>query len=117
MARFGILLLLGSLLLGCATEEDRWRNRCDLSDRELLARLDLKRITDSLVVTLCPGADKRKTTVNYQPEDSILVADVVNVQTLAAGTLGWRSAKFSKGAFTTSAGCRFVKLKPFVTSS
>jgi hypothetical protein len=98
MARFGILLLLGSLLLGCATEEDRWRNRCDLSDRELLARLDLKRITDSLVVTLCPDADKKKTIVNYQPEDPILVADVVNVQTLAAGTLGLALGEILKGS-------------------
>jgi hypothetical protein len=81
-------MLLGGLLLGCATEEDRWRHQCDLSDRELLASLDLKKITDSLVVTLCPALDKRKTTVNYQPEDSILVADVVNVQTLTAGTFG-----------------------------
>jgi hypothetical protein len=91
-------MLLGGLLLGCATEEDRWRDQCDLSDRELLARLDLKKITDSLVVTLCPAFDKRKTTVNYQPEDSILVADVVNVQTLTAGTLGLALGEILKGS-------------------
>jgi len=98
MARFGILVLLSSLLLGCATEEDRWRNRCDLSDRELLARLDLKKITDSLVVTLCPAFDKKKTVANYQPEDSLLVADVVNVQTLTAGTLGLALGEILKGS-------------------
>lgn len=98
MVRFGSLILLGGLLSGCATEDDRWRDQCDLSDRELLARLDLKQITDSLVSPLCPPFDKNKSLVNYQPEDPILVADVVNVQTLTAGTLGLALGEILKGS-------------------
>jgi FlgO protein len=98
MSRLGVWILFLSVLSGCATEPDAWRERCDLSDRELLARLDLKVITDSLVSGLCPTSDKSRPLINYQPEDSILVTDVVNVQTLVAGTLGLALGDILKGS-------------------
>lgn len=88
MTRLGVLFLLACVLSGCATEDLRSQGQCRLSDRELLSKVDFKQVTDSLVVGVCPPFDKKKTVFNYQPEDPILVADVVNIQTLSAGTLG-----------------------------
>jgi hypothetical protein len=88
MLKFGFVMLLGGLLYGCAVDYDRSLNQCRLSDRELLSRVDLKQVTDSLVVGVCPPFDRQRTVFNYQPDDPILVTDVVNIQTLNTGTLG-----------------------------
>jgi hypothetical protein len=99
MSRSKILILFAALMGGCASGDDRWKDQCDLNERELLARLDFKQITDSLVVGLCPpGAGKRPLSGPLLDDSPILVTDVVNVQTFVAGPLGMALGDVLKGS-------------------
>jgi len=91
--------IVASLLIGCASGNDRWVNQCDLSERDLLARLDLKQIMDSLVTGLCPSGTGNKSMFAPQSDDlPLLVTDVVNVQTFVAGPMGLALGDVLKGS-------------------
>jgi len=100
MLRLTAAFVAASLLFGCAAGDDRWVNQCDLSERELLSRVDLKQVMDALVMGLCPtGAGTKAIPAVFQPDDSpLLVTDVVNIQTFVAGPLGLALGDVLKGS-------------------
>ena len=90
MLRLAVALVSASLSFGCASGDDRWVNQCDLSEREVLARVDLKQVMDALVTGLCPSVagNKPRFAVLQTDDSPLLVTDVVNIQTLVAGPMG-----------------------------
>jgi len=100
MLKLSAAFVIGSLSLGCASGDDRWLNQCDLSEREVLSRVDLKQVMDSLVMGLCPsGPGSKAIFAAFQPDDSpLLVTDVVNIQSFVAGPMGLALGDVLKGS-------------------
>ena len=100
MLRLSAAFVIVSLSLGCASGDDRWVDQCALSEREVLARVDLKQVMDSLVMGLCPsGPGSKAISVAFQPDDSpLLVTDVVNIQSFVAGPMGLALGDVLKGS-------------------
>jgi hypothetical protein len=100
MLRLAAAFVVASLSFGCASGDDRWVDQCALSEREILARVDLKQVMDSLVMGLCPsGAGNKPIFAALQPDDSpLLVTDVVNIQTFVAGPMGLALGDVLKGS-------------------
>ena len=100
MLKLSSAFVIASLSLGCASGDDRWVDQCALSEREILARVDLKQVTDSLVLGLCPsGPGSKAISVAFQPDDSpLLVTDVVNIQSFVAGPMGLALGEVLKGS-------------------
>jgi hypothetical protein len=100
MLRLSAAFVIVSLSLGCASGDDRWLDQCALSEREVLARVDLKQVMDSLVMGLCPsGPGSKAISVAFQPDDSpLLVTDVVNIQSFVAGPMGLALGEVLKGS-------------------
>ena len=100
MLRLAVAFVTASLSFGCASGDDRWVNQCDLSQREILARVDLKQVMDGLVMGLCPsGSGNKPMFVALQPDDPpLLVTDVVNIQTFVAGPMGLALGDVLKGS-------------------
>jgi hypothetical protein len=100
MLRLAAAFIAASLSFGCASGDDRWVDQCAPSEREVLARVDLKRVMDSLVMGLCPsGTGIKPIFAALQSDDSpLLVTDVVNIQTFVAGPMGLALGDVLKGS-------------------
>jgi len=100
MLKLSAAFVIASLSLGCASGDDRWLDQCALSEREVLARVDLKQVMHSLVMGLCPsGPGSKAISVAFQPDDPpLLVTDVVNIQSFVAGPMGLALGDVLKGS-------------------
>lgn len=87
LQRLFIVFCLPLLLASCASSNDLLRDRCSLSRADIYSRIDTRRLIDEVVKGLCKPT-LAKDAANFNPDDAVLIPDVLDVQTLRPEMLG-----------------------------
>ena len=76
------------LLASCASSSNQQLDRCTLSRADIYSRVDTRKVIDELVRGLCQPSGKNVDISQLQPEEAVLIPDVVDVQNLRPESLG-----------------------------